>query len=506
MVHLTSYFCYFLRYAAPSPLMAHSPPIPPSPGMQGEGYAAVCCNGIISVILRFDLRKMCKRNNTTQMSGRENSAAIVGLLTIIIGTISTLFYRSDYNLQQYYRTSYNDRYTTSNTNASISKSMSIQPNNNGEDNDIMFKGSSNFLLLLRQAHQTKVLNPLPHCQQHHHISSNTESSRIRPYNRAIEIDFVGKERLNAVRPTWSTNTSSCHFTALSFPPTDATLESALQQTTYITSYYTKDQCIDALNWNEKSINTCLANVCGGTLGTAKNIEDCISTSVGGYPIKQWLNHSSTNAVECLTQFLKENSQYQFIDIAHIEDVSSSINITDFFFGDAVMGTGYGATKSHGVYWYAQMFIDWSKAVLLQGSNNDTSKDNVENVITQIGNILKGDRNSTKSLTQCVDKLLPPSQDHTSINYWKERGVHMAVSTLGNSPSALLQKFSGSLGGVLPSPPTAVYSKDAILETLVSSIIFYDCYITVSQRFTHLLCTHLGCTCATRSVSSYVLYG
>ena len=193
---------------------------------------------------------------------------------------------------------------------------------------------------------------------------------------------------------------------------------------------------------------------------------------------------------CLEQFIKEDSQYQF-DIAHIKDVSSNINITDFFFSDAVMGTGYGATKSHGVYWYAQMFIDWSKAVLLQGSNNnDTNKDIVENAITQIGNILKGDRNSTKPLTQCVDKLLPPSQEHTNINYWKERGVHMAVSTLGNTPSALLQKFSGSLGGVLPSSPTAVYAKDAILESIVSSIIFYDCYITVSQRFTHLLlCTH-----------------
>jgi len=436
---------------------------------------AGCCNGIINVILRFDLRKMCKSNNTKSLRGRDNSVAqwIAILLIIIIGTISTLFYRSDYNLQQYYSRTYNDRYTTSNTNASISKSMSIQPNNN-EENDIIFEGSSNFLHLLRQAHQKKVLNPLPHCQQQYNISTD---SRIRPYNRAIEIDFVGKEKLNAVRPTWSsTNTSSCHFTALSFPPKDTTLESALQQTTYITSYYTKDQCTKALNWNEQSINTCLANNWGGTLGSAKNIEDCISTSVGGYPIKQWLNHSSTNAVECLTQFLKENSQYQF-DIAHIEDVSSSINITDFFFGDAVMGTGYGATKSHGVYWYAQMFIDWSKAVLLQGSNNDTNKDNVENVITQIGNILKGDRNSTKPLSQCVDKLLPPSQDHTSINYWKERGVHMAVSTLGNSPSALLQKFSGSLGGVLPSPPTAVYSKDAILETLVSSIVLYDCYIT-----------------------------
>ena len=31
-------------------------------------------------------------------------------------------------------------------------------------------------------------------------------------------------------------------------------------------------------------------------------------------------------MECLTQFLKEDSQYQF-DIAHIKDVS---NITDFF--------------------------------------------------------------------------------------------------------------------------------------------------------------------------------
>ena len=227
---------------------------------------------------------------------------------------------------------------------SISKSMSIQPNSNGEDNDIMFEGSSNFLLLLRQAHQKEVLNPLPHCQQHHNISTD---SRIRPFNRGIEVDFVGKAKLNAVLPTWSSpNTSSCHFTALSFPPTDSTLESALQQTTYITSYYTKDQCLGALNWNEETQYTCLANNWGGTLSNAKNREECISTSVGGYPIKQWLNYSSSHAMECLTQFLKEDSQYQF-DIAHIKDVSN-INTTDFFFGDAVMGTGYGAAKSHGI--------------------------------------------------------------------------------------------------------------------------------------------------------------
>ena len=91
---------------------------------------------------------------------------------------------------------------------SISKSMSIQPNSNGEDNDIMFEGSSNFLLLLRQAHQKEVLNPLPQCQQHHNISID---SRIRPFNRGIEVDFVGKAKLNAVLPTWSSPNTSSHF-------------------------------------------------------------------------------------------------------------------------------------------------------------------------------------------------------------------------------------------------------------------------------------------------------
>lgn len=125
-----------------------------------------------------------------------------------------------------------------------------------------FEGSSNFLSLLRQAYQTKLSHPLPHCLQHYQHNNNTTNNQpqeqqlndnnnikkpttIRSYNRAIEVDFIGRNGVSSVIPKWNSNdTASCQFVAKSFPPTSATLDIALRQRTYVSSFHVTKQCMD----------------------------------------------------------------------------------------------------------------------------------------------------------------------------------------------------------------------------------------------------------------------
>ena len=162
------------------------------------------------------------------------------LLSMCAFALYFIFSYSAYNLR---------RYVIINSAGWYTKSARIKNNDNvhhgdNDDDDIMFDGSSDFLTLLRKAHAEKLSNPQPHC-----ITSQSNSNSndpIRPYNRAIEIDFIGRSGLKPVLPTSSssaTSSSSCHFTALSFPPTTSTLHLALQSPTYITSaFHTLGQC------------------------------------------------------------------------------------------------------------------------------------------------------------------------------------------------------------------------------------------------------------------------
>ena len=327
-----------------------------------------------------------------------------------------------------------------------------------------------------------------------HLNNNDP---IRPYNRAIEIDFIGRSGLKPVLPTSSsssTSSSSCHFTALSFPPTTSTLRSALQSPTYISSaFHTLDQCYgSAFNWNVETQYTCLGNNWYGTLGPGTTKEHCIEESLGGYPIKQWLDHnnnyidnnlnsgsggsSGSMAIQCLKLFLQEEDIIQ--NIQKFDDIN--INRTEFIRESAITMGGYNNYNNNNndnmKDWNTNVFIRWSKAML-------NSSANVDSVITQLDNILKAadGNNSTKSsLAQCVDKLIPPSHPdddtlatasasenkaHTQ-HYWKEKGLYMKTSTMEDSPTTLLRSFNASLAGVLPPPPTAVYATNAILHSLV----------------------------------------
>ena len=234
---------------------------------------------------------MSKSNSSRAMglAAKGSGQFAMLLLSMCAFALYFIFSYSAYNLRRY--VIINSGYSNPGW---YTKSARIE--NSDNDDDLLFDGSSDFLTLLRKAHTEKLSNPQPHC-----ITSQTNNSNnndpIRPYNRAIEIDFIGRSGLKPVLPTSSsssTSSSSCHFTALSFPPTTSTLRSALQSPTYITSaFHTLGQCCgSAFNWNVETQYTCLGNNWYGTLGPGTTKEHCIEESLGGYPIKQWLDHNN----------------------------------------------------------------------------------------------------------------------------------------------------------------------------------------------------------------------
>ena len=376
---------------------------------------------------------------------------------------------------------------------------SRQPSINNNDDVISFEGSSNLLTLLRIAHEHKISNPLPHCINKHNNQSSLKSDnniQIKPYNRAIEIDFLGRDTVPSVLPTWShANTSSCYFTALSFPPTNFTLQTALKSTTYMTnSFHTISQCLgNAFNWRNETQFTCMGNNWGGTLG-GRSREECIEESVGGYFVKQWLHYNTNNvdgkAMACFKSFIQNNDTalsggYQY-DIQMMESSALKLNVTattlfndtDKYDGLSSLMFGYGDDDDVD-NWNTITFKAWSKAMLLRGNiMNSTTGDvkDVNEVMRQLDDILKktkkDDENTATTaskihpLIQCVDGLVPPSNDITT-NHTK-MGLYMTKSTMSKSPSSLLRSFPASLGKVLPPPPTAVYAVNAILaESIVN---------------------------------------
>lgn len=434
--------------------------------------------------------EMCTSSSTrpsqTTSSMMEAIKVPVRLVILLCYAFATylLFGRSDYNLYDNIRIIINYR-SSYDHGGNASTLLHHNTEADGEkDIDIIFEGSSQLLALLRKAHKDKLSNPLSHCQQQN--TNSSISGDIRQYNRAIEIDFIGRDGLHSVIPTWSSaDTASCHFTALSFPPTEAIINAALQHTTYIAAFHTMDQCIgSAFNWDNETHKNCLGNNWYSTMGPGNTKQSCIEESVGGYPIKRWLDHNSHDghitAVKCLTQFLEEDESRTWLFDIHVLESSSTNNInrTKLIMEAGIRG-GYDnhASKS-GVDWNANAFIHWSKYVLLDScvSNNAKNGVIVNEVITQLGNTLKGDRSKTNPLTQCVDKLKPLIHteriaqaigNNTHNRVWKDRVIQ--VSTMAESPTMLLRSFNASLAGVLPPPPTAVYATNAILKSLVVNV-------------------------------------
>ena len=77
-------------------------------------------------------------------------------------------------------------------------------------------------------------------------------------------------------------------------------------------------------------------------------------------------------------------------------------------------------------------------------------------------------NKTNPFVQCVKDVVPPidnTNDSAKLRIWKERGVHLKVSKIAEIPSHLVKSLLDILGGALPPPPTAVYSRNVILTNM-----------------------------------------
>jgi len=325
---------------------------------------------------------------------------------------------------------------------------------------IEFEGASEFLILLRTAHRKKIANPPPHCQEQH--------SKVNVFNRAIEIDWIGRN-ISAVEPTWSSfNRSSCNFVGLAFPPTKGALHAALQQTTYISSFHTVSQCIsDSFQWENDKPFTCLGNNFGGTLG-ANTEKGCIEEAVGGYQMKLWNEQNSNDALfQCLKYYLDTDEVLREVDITtHMEDMIANVTRLDY-----VSQRGYSRDDTD---WSTLAFLLWSETALkltgiLEAANITTSEQIIRNLQRMMAVIGSG-KNTT--VTKCVAELLPPMIGNKSYTpeeqrVWKDTGAYLSTSTMQESPSSLLRNLPGSLHGVLPPSPTAIYSVHALLGEVVN---------------------------------------
>ncbi len=321
---------------------------------------------------------------------------------------------------------------------------------------VEFEGAANFLFLLRKAHQQKITNPSPHCRLRH-----SNATTVEVFNRAIEFDWIGRN-ISAVEPTWSgPNRASCNFVGLAFPPTKRTLHAALQQTTYISAFYTVNQCQGAFIWGSDKPVTCLNNNFGGTLG-ANTREGCVEESAGGYQMMLWNKRNSNNAVfQCLKHFLQTDESVRMVNITHMESIVANLTNKDF-----VSKRGYGAPSSD-VDWSTLAFFYWSEMAL--NSSGVVSDERLIGTLVRLKNTIQNGNNT--ALNKCVEELMPPmigtNNTPEQERIWKEMGAYLSASTMQQSPSSLLRSFTDSLHGVLPPPPTAIYSVNALLGRVIN---------------------------------------
>jgi hypothetical protein len=321
---------------------------------------------------------------------------------------------------------------------------------------VEFEGAANFLFLLRRAYQQKIANPSPHCQH------RKEKMTVEVFNRAIEVDWVGRN-IPAVEPTWSgPNTSSCNFVGLAFPPTKKTVHAVLRQTTYISAFHTVKQCQGgAFSWESDKSATCLGNNFGGTLG-ANTRKGCVEESAGGYEMKLWNKRNSNHAVfQCLKHFLQTDESVKMVNITHMERLVANLTNKDY-----VSTRGYGAPSSD-TDWSTLAFFFWSQLAL--NSTGAVSDERLMSMLVRLKSTLQNGNNT--ALNKCVEELMPPmigtNNTPEQKRIWKEMGVYLSTSTMQQSPSSLLRSFPGSLHGVLPPPPTALYSVNAILGKVIN---------------------------------------
>jgi len=333
---------------------------------------------------------------------------------------------------------------------------------------IEFEGASDFLSLLRDAHRQILANPPPHCQRRHSNNAVKEKDmKVEVFNRAIEVDWIGRN-ISAVEPTWSnTNLASCNFVGLAFPPTEGTLHAASHQKTYISLFHTVNQCVGSFQWERDKPITCLGNNFGGTLG-ANTEKGCIEESVGGYQTMLWNKQNSNDALfQCLKHYLRTDEVLRMVNVTpYMESVVANLTKTDYI--------GRRGYSSRDLDWSTLSFFHWSDLALkstgiLESAGITTSEETVGSMLRLMSAVKNG--NNT-ALTKCVEGLRPPMSRKTNNTseeerIWKETGAYLSASTMQQSPSSLLRSFPGSLHSVLPPSPTAIYSVNALLGTVVN---------------------------------------
>lgn len=348
------------------------------------------------------------------------------------------------------------------------KDESSIPNTPASMEKTVFDGTFSFLALLRKEYDRKIINPRPHCITTSSVANIQK--KVRRFNRAVEVDWVGRN-ISSVNPTWSSNeTASCHFAALEFPPTSKSLDKAVNEVTYHSSFYTPAQC-EARNWNLHLMDTCEGNNWGGTLGSmSKDI--CVKESSWGYPVHLWAQkhlhgeQHERKPLHCIEILLEYDStpEEASLNIGKLHSVAASIDEESFvkklMSRDFTMG--YGTTTD----WNFLIFKEYSSEVLNSFLGNSSASKQTIDTLEQLGDGFKQDR-----VSKCIEELIPYPHNYagesaTKIHqyrYWKKYGVHLEKSSMKYSVSSILKSLPGSLRNVLPPPPTAIYAVNAILS-------------------------------------------
>ena len=191
----------------------------------------------------------------------------------------------------------------------------------------------------------------------------------------------------------------------------------------------------------------------------------------------WNKQNSNDALlQCLKHYLRTDEVLRTVNItSQMEEMIA--NLTEM---DSLGQGGY----SHSVTdWSTLAFLRWSDTALriedsemgipgiLQSAGITNVEETVRTTLEGLSSAVKYDKNPT--LTKCVQELLPSmigKEKYTSEEerIWKETGAYLSrVSTMQELPSSLLRSFPGSLHGVLPPSPTAIYSVHALLGAVLN---------------------------------------
>ena len=246
--------------------------------------------------------------------------------------------------------------------------------------------------------------------------------------------------------------------------------------------------------------TCENNNYGGTLGGITK-KECARESVGGYLVNLWIAKNSNGApLQCFKQFLMDNqttSQHFDVQLHALKTAATNLAhgsndlVFDRMLTQPGVADGFGGAGFER-NWNKVLFTVWSMAVqedsmLVNGtptrSGKNVTKQNRKRRDIEAALSLRlrdqiMDSDIESPLTKCIDELIPlPTNITLSVEnhrWWRERGLHLTVSKMADSVSSLLKSLPGSLAGVLPPSPTALYSVNAVLGPQVCS----ECFVSL----------------------------